>query len=204
MFTIVLLSVLIAALLPFFQLPNLWLLSDCFPKLHPPRHFSLSSDDFCWDAGLSSEPVYSFQESLPFLHYPKLEVSELPLIPLPPLHLLLITETRSHFLWNVICICSLFHCHYICTSGLRFWNSLWICLPASTTCPSPHHPGHSQFILCTMTKFNEKIKVYRLLYYSEVFSAFLHPGKGFLNWGLRMGFRRFITCSTFFEIVQKT
>ena len=47
-----------------------------------------------------------------------------------------------------------------------------------------------------MTKFNDKIKVYRLL----DFSTFLHPWKGFLNWGLRMGFRVPSTCPILLEI----
>ena len=34
-------------------------------------------------------------------------------------------------LWNVIWVCSLLLCHYLCTLGLRFWNSLLNCLPAS-------------------------------------------------------------------------
>lgn len=125
MSTIVILSLLIVTVLPLFQLSILCLLINHFPTASS-LHFSVPSDQFFWDAGLSSEPVCNFKLSLTFLHYPILEASEL---------------SSDYASFEVSFPLFSFHCHYIFILDLRFQNSILTFLPASTIYSPPSKPA---------------------------------------------------------------
>lgn len=187
MFIIVILSLLIAVLLPLLELSILSFLSNHSPKLH--LYFSPPSDHFCWDAGLSSEPVYNFQWSLPFFHYPKLEASKL---------------SSDHASFKISFASVLFlllslHLHFR-SEVLKYLINL---SPFLYHLPSPIQPWMQPIHLMHNgwpDSTSWKIEIYRPLRYSNAFSAFLYPEERVLDWGPRMGFRVFITCPILLKI----